>query len=322
MSIKSLVLNTGLKLKKNAPTLMIFGGVATMAVGTVFACKATTKLADKVVKPSKEELDVIHKAKEECKPEEYSKKDYAADICKSYAKTAGRTAKLYAFPALVFTTGAFLIFKGHNMMAARNAAIAAAYKALETHFDNYRSTVRDLYGEAVENDIFRGVQTDHAVVTELKEDGTEESHVETFKSAPAEGTPCSFWYDNEGFNSVDDSYMYNSDFISSAIRQCKRDFQLTKRKTTLADLMKYLSAKDGTIPPWAYTFGRMYPSANSTDLCDLDIQVEPMYKRDERGNIDHDKRYFYITVNGYHDISNEMYASSWKRTEKGIELNA
>lgn len=322
MSFKSFILNTGLRLKKHAPELCVAGGIATMGLGAVLACKATTKFDSKVYIPAKAELDMIHAVKNNEDIDDYTKKDYASDLCKSWCKTAGRTAKLYAIPTLIFATGAALVCKGHSMMAARNAAIAAAYKALESHFESYRGTVREMYGEAVENDIYKGVQTSHEVIEETNEKGEKVTRVETFKSAPEDGTQCSFWYDEIGF-SPDVSHQYNCDFINSAVRQCIRDFQLTKRKTTLANLMTYLGAKDGTIPPWAYTFGRMYPDANSNELTTLDISVEPMYKRDSTGAINHEKRYFYITVNGYHDISNEMYSSNWKKTEKGgIELNA
>lgn len=323
MSVKSFVLNLGLKAKKHAPTLLVVGGVTTMAVGTVFACKATTKFKDRVYQPGKDEIDQIHYVRNSVDISEYTKKDYASDLCKAWIKTGGRAIKLYAVPTLIFTGGAAMVLKGHSMMAARNAMIAAAYKALEKHFSDYRGTVKELYGEGVENDIFRGIKTEHEVVEEVDDNGKKTTHVETFRSAPEDGTPCSFWYDENGFCNVDVSHQFNSDFINSAIRQCVRDFQLTKRKSTLADLMKYLAAKEGTIPPWAYTFGRMYPDANSNEISTLDISAEPMYKRDAMGNVDHEKRYFYITVNGYHDISNEMYASKWKKTEEGgIELNA
>lgn len=323
MSAKSFFLNLGIKAKRNTPTILIFGGAITATVGTVLACKATTKFKEKVYQPSKDEIDQIHYVRNSVDASEYTKKDYAGDICKAYVKTVGRAVKLYAVPVLVYTGGMAMIFKGRSMMAARNAMIAAAYKALEKHFSDYRGTVKDLYGEEVENDIFRGIKTEHKVVEETDEKGKKTTHVETFKSAPADGTPCSFWYDENGFNNVDISHQYNSDFINSAIRQCIRDFQLTNRKSTLADLMRYLGAKEGTIPAWAYSFGRMYPDANSNELTTLDISAEPMYKRDAMGNVDHEKRYFYITVNGYHDISNEMYVSKWKKTEEGgIELNA
>ena len=127
MGIKMKMARLGLKLKKNAPTICVVGGVTLMAVGTVFACKASRYSLDEALNSEKDHIKHIHEVYEtygNTEKSPYDKKDYVHDLVQCYTKTSLRVAKNYIVPALMFTAGAGLVFKGHSMMAARNAAIA------------------------------------------------------------------------------------------------------------------------------------------------------------------------------------------------------
>jgi len=125
--------------QKHSPVLLF--GVGVIGVGTtvVLACRATLKM-DEVLGKAEKDKETIEDAKA-LESEEYTEEDARKDSIVVRTQTALKIAKLYA-PAIAvgcITVGAFT--GSHVILARRNAAITAAYVAVDKGFKQYRKNV-------------------------------------------------------------------------------------------------------------------------------------------------------------------------------------
>lgn len=154
--------NSSLALRSKSPTLFFIGGVVGMVGTTVLACRATLKL--------EETLDTNNKLREkvqEFQDEKYSEHDRKQDIAIVYVRSAVSVARLYAPAILLGSASIAMLTQSHNILVKRNAALTAAYTALDRGFRSYRARVVDKYGEDVDREMRYGSET----VTEKGEDG-------------------------------------------------------------------------------------------------------------------------------------------------------
>lgn len=117
----------------NHPTMFFAAGVVGMVTSTVLACRATLKLEDTLNEyVSEEEVNVVH---------------------------AGfQVAKLYAPAAIVGVASITMLTKSHNTLVKRNAALSAAYTALDKGFRDYRARVVEKYGQDADDEFRYGTE--------------------------------------------------------------------------------------------------------------------------------------------------------------------
>lgn len=182
MKLFSSLGSQSLTLQKNAPNLLFFGGVAGMIGTTVMASMATLKLQDVLQEAEdlkkkcddKVEEELKHfqqdpRAEHEKREPKYTKEDAQKDHQIITAKTAVKVVKLYAPAVALGVASVGMLSKSHNLLAQRNAALTAAYVALDKGFREYRERVIEKYGEE-EDQKFRYASEK---VTAVKEkDGT------------------------------------------------------------------------------------------------------------------------------------------------------
>lgn len=153
---------TLLKTQKNAPSILFGVGVVGVVATAVLTARATLRvdeiLDDVQVTKEKFQLALVEK-------ENYTQKDVDHDMTLLYVKTAVRFTKLYA-PALIAGSLSIAALTGsHNMLNRRNAAVTAAYAAVEKSYADYRRRVRDELGEDKDREFRHGVET----LTEIEE---------------------------------------------------------------------------------------------------------------------------------------------------------
>ncbi len=171
-SVKNLTTNslgrTGLILSKKSPEILLGIGVVGVVVGTVLACRATLK-ATKIIEEGKETLDAVNHVREQQTNEAiYSEADYKRDIAITYVKTGAELVKLY-MPAIAVTgISIALIIGSHNILSKRNAAIAAAYKLMESSYQQYRERVRAEYGDEIDRKLRFGEKEVKGIETTAK----------------------------------------------------------------------------------------------------------------------------------------------------------
>lgn len=146
-----------LRMQKNSPTLLVGAGTIGVVATAVLASKATLGL-EEVLDVHAERL-----AKRSTLIRENNAK-YTEDMAKQdllliHVKTAGNVIKLYG-PALLAGTATVTCFiSSHNILNRRNAALTAAYAAMDKAYREYRGRVREQLGDDVDERLASDVET-------------------------------------------------------------------------------------------------------------------------------------------------------------------
>ena len=167
----------GLKIKKHSPEILVVVGVVGVVTSAVMACKATTKASD-VIEEHKKEMDDIHFVAE-TKPEKYSEEDFQKDTVIVYTQTAVKLAKLYAPSIAIGVASIACIIGSHNILTKRNAALAAAYTAVDKTFKEYRNRVVDRFGKEVDKQLRYNIKAKEFEETTVDENGNEKTETVT-----------------------------------------------------------------------------------------------------------------------------------------------
>ena len=145
------------KVKKHSPEILMVAGITGTVVGTVLACKATTKVSE-IIEEKNKNIEDVHTCLEE-KPDEYTEEDSKKDLTIIYAQTGVKLFKLYAPAIGVMALSFASIIAGHKVLKKRNVAIAAAYAAIDKGFKQYRKNVIEEFGEGVDQQMRFGLKS-------------------------------------------------------------------------------------------------------------------------------------------------------------------
>lgn len=162
MSVNSLIVKSAgdflvkhtMKLRKYAPEILTGLAAAGTVVGTIMACKATTKL-DEIMTDANTQVDEIHRivSDPEVGEDVYSEEDSKKDLAIVYTKTGVKIAKLYAPSVAVIGLSLVSMFASTSISRKRNVALAAAYAAIDQGFKDYRKRVVERFGDTVDKEL-------------------------------------------------------------------------------------------------------------------------------------------------------------------------
>ena len=161
-----LLKNSGIKVagrgmllvKKHSPEILTTVGIVGVVASAVMASKATLKL-EPVVEKIKNGKDEAKSLLEDEMFPEYDKDRHNKEVARVYVKGAVDLSKLYGPSITLGLSSIACIIGAHGIMRKRNVALAAAYKAVETSFSEYRKRVIAAIGEDKEEDIYIGRET-------------------------------------------------------------------------------------------------------------------------------------------------------------------
>ena len=156
-----------LMVRKYSPEILTTVGVVGVVAAAVLGAKATLKL-EETVDEMRSDIDYVNRKKEKGS-EDYSDLDYKRDITTAYVKGSKNVTKLYAPAVTLGLASIGCIVGAHGIMRKRNVALAAAYKAVESSFAEYRKRVQEELGEEQERDIRFGVKEEGVVGDDGKE---------------------------------------------------------------------------------------------------------------------------------------------------------
>jgi hypothetical protein len=141
--------------QKHSPTLLFVTGVVGLGATVVLASRATLKM-DEILREAEENSSRISEAMA-IGDEKYTKEDHDKDVVLNKTQLTIKVVKLYApaFACGVITVGAFT--GSHIILNRRNAAITAAYTAVDKGFKDYRKRVVEAYGPAKDEEFRYGV---------------------------------------------------------------------------------------------------------------------------------------------------------------------
>ena len=152
-----LLSSTQYQVKKHSPEILMVAGIAGTIVGTVLACKATTKVSE-IIEEKNKNVEDVHTCLED-NTKEYTEEDSKKDLTIIYAQTGVKLFKLYAPAIGVMTLSFASIIAGHKVLKKRNIAIAAAYAAIDKGFKQYRKNVIKEFGEGVDQQMRFGLKS-------------------------------------------------------------------------------------------------------------------------------------------------------------------
>jgi len=134
--------------QKHSPTILFAGGVVGVVATAVMASKATLKVEAVIEK----NLDAKNSAKElrESDHPDYSEQDYKKDMAYIYTRVVVDVTKLYGPAVLVGVASIAALTGSHRILTSRNAALTAAYAALDQGFREYRHRVVKEFGPDVD----------------------------------------------------------------------------------------------------------------------------------------------------------------------------
>lgn len=172
----------GFKLKKHSPEILAVVGVAGIVTSTVMACKATTKVSE-IVDETKDTIETIHdsvgKGLHTSDGEEYTQEVANKDLAIVYTQTAWKFVKLYG-PSVALGVASIACMVGSNqILRKRNVALAAAFKAVDTSFKEYRERVIDRFGKDLDRELRFGIKAKEVEETVVDENGKETTVTKT-----------------------------------------------------------------------------------------------------------------------------------------------
>ncbi len=157
-AISRKVASQALIARKNSPTLLFGAGVVSMVGSTVLACRATLKLEETLdkIEASKHQADMVKElvdSGEVPADTTYTDKEYKSDLVTIGVRGVGAIVKLYGPSVVLGGVGVLCLTKSHQILMERNAALTAAYVAVDRAFRNYRERVVDRFGEDTDREL-------------------------------------------------------------------------------------------------------------------------------------------------------------------------
>ena len=164
---------TGLKIKKHSPEILLVTGTVGVVASTVMACKATLKV-EEIVDEAKDKLDMIHRVSSDpTKAEQYPEEDGKKDLTIVYTQTVVKFIKLYG-PSVTIGVASLACMIGSNrILNKRNAALAAAYAAVDKSFKEYRGRVIERFGKQMDRELRYNIKAQEIEETTVDENGKE-----------------------------------------------------------------------------------------------------------------------------------------------------
>lgn len=164
---------TGLKIKKHSPEILLATGTVGVVASTVMACKATLKV-EEIVDEAKEKIDTIHQVSADpTMAEKYSEEDGKKDLAIVYTQTAVKFIKLYGPSVTIGVASLACMIGSNHILNKRNAALAAAYAAVDKSFKEYRGRVIERFGKQMDRELRYNIKAQEIEETTVDANGKE-----------------------------------------------------------------------------------------------------------------------------------------------------
>ena len=248
--------NTGLKIEKHSPEILLAAGIVGTVATVIFACKSTLKV-NEVLDDSKKEIEKVHEVieREDISEEEYSEEDAKKDLATIYVQTGVKLVKLYA-PAIIFgATSIVCLLASSNILHKRNVALAAAYTAVEGSYKKYRQGIIERFGEQVDKEIKYNLKAIDVTEKEIDKKGKEKEVTKKVlvSDNPSDYSPYARFFD-EGSACWKKDPEYNLMYLR-AQQQYANDLLISRGHLFLNEVYDMLDiprTKAGQVVGWFY----------------------------------------------------------------------
>ncbi len=248
------------KIVKHLPEIMLGFGIVFIIGGTVKACKDTEK-AEKTIDETKKTVDTMHECRENNTEEEYPKEVYKKEITLTYIQTAGKLIRIYAPAAVLMGSGIGLILSSHHMMSTRNAALSAAYAAVQEGYSEYRKRIINKFGEEVDKQVRYNMTEEKETVETVDEETGKTKKTKVTRNVVEDtmASPYSKFFDESNPYWEKDPEL-NLIFLRGREHQANERLR-RKRYLFLNEVYELLGmpqTKSGQIIGWVYKDGNDY----------------------------------------------------------------
>ena len=202
-AVSQAVARNALLAQKASPGVLFGVGIVGTVASTVLACRATLKV-DKVLEESRDKLETVKTLEHD----DYSEKDRRKDTFLVYFQTGVKVGRLYGPAIIVGGLSIAALTSSHTILTRRNAALTAAYAALDKGFKEYRARVVAKYGEEEDRHLRYGTRE----VT--VEDPKTKKKTTTIKVAPGDPSIYARFFD-ESSSSWSKESEYNFIFLKA-----------------------------------------------------------------------------------------------------------
>ena len=132
--------------KRHSPVILTGAGIVGGVTSTVLACRATLKVQP-VIEDLNDFVDDVNSRKIESSYRRGTELGYI------YGTYGIKIARIYAPAVIVGVASVGCVLGSHVILRRRNAALVAAYAALDQSFNEYRKRIREEIGDKRENEI-------------------------------------------------------------------------------------------------------------------------------------------------------------------------
>ena len=284
----------GFQLKKHSPELFIAGGAVMTVAGAVMACKATLKVND-VMDDAKINIDKIHTATETGRTpggKEYTPEDAKKELAIVYTQTGVKLIKLYAPAVILGAAGIGCMLTSHNILRKRNAALAAAYAAVDKGFKEYRGRVVERFGKEVDKELKYNLKAQEIETTVIDEKGKEKTVKQTVTVVGDGPSEYARFFD-DGCTGWEKNSEYNLMFLRGQ-QQWANDLLVTRGYVFLNEIYKALGIPEteaGQVVGWIY-------DPENTDIDNyIDFGLYDLYKEKTRDFVNGRERTILLDFN-------------------------
>jgi hypothetical protein len=179
------VARASLLTQKNSPGILFGVGIVGVVGSTVLACRATLKM-EEILSEGKDKMDMARNLEHA----EYSEIDRRRDLTLIRTQTGVKIVRAYAPAIIVGGLSIAALTKSHDILTKRNAALTAAYAALDRGFREYRARVIAKYGEEEDRNLRYGTREVKTIDPETKEEKL------SVRVAPGEPSIYARFFDN------------------------------------------------------------------------------------------------------------------------------
>jgi hypothetical protein len=278
--IANLVYNSitkvGFQLKKHSPEILVAGGIVGIVTSAVLACRATLRIND-VLDETKNDVDIVRDRAD------FGKDEAKKELTIVYIKTGVRLARLYLPSVGLAAASIVSIIGSSNLLCKRNAALAAAYTALNGSFKDYRARLISRFGVDVDNELRYHTHNEKIEEVVVDDDGKTKKVKKTVQVTDLDETSSGYarYYDHDTSEAWEESHDYNMMFLR-AQQNIANNLLIANGYLFLNDVYKMLGI-DRSIPGQAV--GWVYDK--NIDVGDnyIDFNITETYKKDGAGEL-------------------------------------
>ena len=275
-----LLAKTKFTAEKHSPEILAVIGTVGVVATVITASKATLKVHD-VLDESKDTIEKIHYVNEhpDAVSEQYTEDDMKKDLTTVYVQTGLKVVKLYAPAVVLGGLSLGCLLASNDILRKRNAALTAAYAAVDRSFKEYKGRVAERFGEAVEKEIRYGIRAEQIDVHETDENGnvkTETKEVYTMIDDET-GSPIYYSPYAKCFDEGDICWKPDAEYNLMFLRQQQHaaNQRLKKQKfltlNEVYEMLGFPKTKAGMIIGWVYNLDNP-ELANFVDFNIYDIR--------------------------------------------------